>query len=341
MNSILKYNQAKMRIFQLIADQHLKIGDRLPPERDLVENFELSLITVRRAMHELEEENIIERRPRMGTYLKQSIAQIPELGRILYLKIYKTEYGENIFLDTMVQEVEFQLKKEHIRLLYHSAVSPSVEIAEAAAECLGIFVTGWLDVKWRDFLKSLGLPVMVIGSNPYPDVFSTVSYDMRTAAELCHHALLEQGCARTALVNGGPTYLPALEIHRGFMKAAKSHGLKPASVPVLWSGQSGIRIYLTDFLREHPDLDGILLESGEFDAILGCLWQMGYRRDLRLAVIVDNVNVIRPFSTVPGGFAAYFEQSIPVLAVKRMLRNTSCEGQRITKDLIQPVLYYQ
>ena len=135
MNSILKYNQAKMRIFQLIADQHLKIGDRLPPERDLVENFELSLITVRRAMHELEEENIIERRPRMGTYLKQSIAQIPELGRILYLKIYKTEYGENIFLDTMVQEVEFQLKKEHIRLLYHSAVSPSVEIAEAAAEC--------------------------------------------------------------------------------------------------------------------------------------------------------------------------------------------------------------
>ena len=35
MNSILKYNQAKMRIFQLIADQHLKIGDRLPPERDL------------------------------------------------------------------------------------------------------------------------------------------------------------------------------------------------------------------------------------------------------------------------------------------------------------------
>ena len=163
MNSILKYNQAKMRIFQLIADQHLKIGDRLPPERDLVENFELSLITVRRAMHELEEENIIERRPRMGTYLKQSIAQIPELGRILYLKIYKTEYGENIFLDTMVQEVEFQLKKEHIQLLYHSAVSPSVEIAEAAAECLGIFVTGWLDVKWRDFLKSLGLPVMVIG----------------------------------------------------------------------------------------------------------------------------------------------------------------------------------
>ena len=59
MNSIMKYNQAKMRIFQLIADQHLKIGDRLPPERDLVENFELSLITVRRAMHELEEENII------------------------------------------------------------------------------------------------------------------------------------------------------------------------------------------------------------------------------------------------------------------------------------------
>lgn len=338
MASILKYNQAKIRIFQLIADRKLQVGDQLPPERELVDSFGLSMITVRRAMRELEEEHIIERRPRLGTFLKLSIEAMPAFGKMLYLKIYKEEYGENFLMDVMELEVEAHLKKEFLRLLHIGAVKPDLSIAEAASECMGIFVTGWIDRNWRDFLKSLGLPVMVIGNHPYPNAFSMVSYDMRSAAKLCHDALRSAGCRKTALINGGRTYQPAIEIHKGFLSSLKAHDLNPENVPAIWCDQPGIRKDLTDFLELHPDLDGILLESGEFDALLGCLWQLNYRRDLRLAVIVDNKNVIRPFSTVPDGIAAYFEQSIPELAVQRMLENVSTDERRITKDLIRPAL---
>ncbi len=341
MTNLLKYNQAKMKIFQLVADRQLRIGDRLPPERELVEDFSLSLITVRRAMRELEEERIIERRPRMGTFLRQTLSKMPEFGKMLNIRVCLPDSRDNPACSSMGQKIALELQKRHIRLLHRVTAAPELEIARTASECMGIFVTGNLNGQWRDFLKSLGTPVVVIGGNPFPGVFSNVNYDMCNAAADCHRALLDSGCVRTALVNGGRTYLQSVEIHRGFMKAAQERGLAPGSLPVLWPEPAEIGGSLMRFLREHPDLDGVLLESGALDAMLGCLWQTNYNRDLKISVILDNRNAVRPFSTVRNGIGAYFDRSIPLLAVERMLEQLDASGRRVTTDLIRPKLYHQ
>lgn len=343
MGGVLKYNQAKVKFFRLIAERHLQAGDRLPPERELVAEFGLSLITVRRAMRELEEENIIERRPRSGTWLRHTFTpqDVPEQGYLLYLKIYREDYGEDSFQDVLSSETEMLLKKDRVGFRFRAAGKPDPEIAELASGSMGIFVIGWLDDKWRDFLKSLRVPVVVIGNSPYPDAFSIVNYDFRSAAELCHTALLESGCRRTALINGGRTYLTAYEIREGFRQAAHAYGLDPEKLPLIWTSQTRIGEDLTGFLRKHRDLDGVLVESGEVDALLGCLWQTGYSRSLKIAVITDSKNVIRPFSTVPQGFAACFRQSLAQCAVRRMREKISGDTQEITCDLIPVFLFRQ
>ena len=55
-------------IFQ-ISSGSLKIGDRIPPERVFCQENNLSRVTVRSALAELEQENIIEKRGRRGVFV--------------------------------------------------------------------------------------------------------------------------------------------------------------------------------------------------------------------------------------------------------------------------------
>ncbi len=53
------YEEIVRQIRLLIADGHLKSGDRLPPERDLAERFRVSRTSVREAMRALESRGLI------------------------------------------------------------------------------------------------------------------------------------------------------------------------------------------------------------------------------------------------------------------------------------------
>ncbi len=47
---------------QAILDGHISAGDRLPPERELAERFGVSYMTARRAVSDLVDANLLERR---------------------------------------------------------------------------------------------------------------------------------------------------------------------------------------------------------------------------------------------------------------------------------------
>lgn len=66
------YIQIKEYILTEISENRLVVGDMLPPEKDLIEQFKVSRITVRRAMDELEDEGIIARYPGKGTFVSST-----------------------------------------------------------------------------------------------------------------------------------------------------------------------------------------------------------------------------------------------------------------------------
>jgi GntR family transcriptional repressor for pyruvate dehydrogenase complex len=57
---------------RLIATGQLKVGDRLPAERDLAEHLEVSRNSVREALHALELTGLIESRQGGGNYVRQA-----------------------------------------------------------------------------------------------------------------------------------------------------------------------------------------------------------------------------------------------------------------------------
>lgn len=69
-SSIFLYEQIMLDIKDKIAKETIKKGDKLPSEKDLCEHFNASRITVRRAMKELEDEDIIEVIHGKGTFVK-------------------------------------------------------------------------------------------------------------------------------------------------------------------------------------------------------------------------------------------------------------------------------
>ncbi|WP_088226584.1 FadR/GntR family transcriptional regulator [Desulfosporosinus sp. FKB] len=65
------YEQIVDQISQLVIDGHLKPGDRLPSERELVERFKVSRSSIREAVSALELMGLIEVRSGEGMYIRQ------------------------------------------------------------------------------------------------------------------------------------------------------------------------------------------------------------------------------------------------------------------------------
>lgn len=65
------YEQIADQIGQLVAEGQLKPGDRLPSERELVEQFKVSRASIREAISALEMMGLVEVRSGEGTYIRQ------------------------------------------------------------------------------------------------------------------------------------------------------------------------------------------------------------------------------------------------------------------------------
>lgn len=81
--TVRSYQQIVAQLEALIASGQLQIGDRLPGERELTEQFKVSRVVVREALRDLEARGIVETRQGSGTYV-QTVSS-PDLARSLTL----------------------------------------------------------------------------------------------------------------------------------------------------------------------------------------------------------------------------------------------------------------
>ena len=68
--SVRIYEDIVRQVRALIADGHLKSGDRLPPERDLAERFRVSRTSVREALRSLQSRGLIDIRAGEGDFVR-------------------------------------------------------------------------------------------------------------------------------------------------------------------------------------------------------------------------------------------------------------------------------
>lgn len=64
------YEVLQRKVAEKLCRDGVGPGDRLPSERELADQFKVSYLTLRRAISEMVDRGILERRPRSGTYLR-------------------------------------------------------------------------------------------------------------------------------------------------------------------------------------------------------------------------------------------------------------------------------
>lgn len=70
------YIQVREYILNRIRMGDYKVGDRLPTEKELMEQLQVGRATVRAALNELEHEGQVEKRHGIGTFVKLSLIHI-------------------------------------------------------------------------------------------------------------------------------------------------------------------------------------------------------------------------------------------------------------------------
>ncbi len=106
------YESVTEQIMNLIKNNELKPGDKLPPERDLAEKFSISRGSLREAFRVLESRGIIESKPGGGRFIR--------------------EINKEAFIDT--ENVILNLEKSSILELIEAREIFEIKIVELAAK---------------------------------------------------------------------------------------------------------------------------------------------------------------------------------------------------------------
>jgi GntR family transcriptional regulator, arabinose operon transcriptional repressor len=94
-NTSFKYLDLAQKLMRHIAVACLQPGDRLPTEEDLIREYGLSRVTVRRALSVLEKDGLVLRRRKRGTFVGRAISDSTELDRLRGKVIVAIPAGEN------------------------------------------------------------------------------------------------------------------------------------------------------------------------------------------------------------------------------------------------------
>src|SRR5512136_2397267 len=81
------YEQIVQQIEQRVLTGDLKVGDQLPPERDLAEQFGVSRTAVREAVKALSEKGLVKVFPGKGTFITNGTSQAVRQSLGIMMKI--------------------------------------------------------------------------------------------------------------------------------------------------------------------------------------------------------------------------------------------------------------
>ena len=264
----LKYDQARLAVLNIIAEDRLQPGDKLAPERQLINRMNCSMITLRKALETLETEGMLERIVGRGTFLRRTVVNQNRKGKILFINMSRSgnRISSVMFFHTHIQRYFEQYGFE---LHFLQASNFSNMIVNEARDALGILLYGWL---YEDFMKSmtsLHLPMIIVGNSPRFSGIPQVELDVIRCAEMVTEEIIRRGAGRIALFNGDPDYYLSSDIETGFRKTMKKHGMELSPDNIISIRNCEVQSRLDSLLPHFLDYDALICELGVYYGILG------------------------------------------------------------------------
>ena len=275
-----KYSQIQTKIVEYIVRHHIRKGERLPTEKKMAELFGVSIITVRKAVSNLVQEKMIRKEQGRGTFLQKDLADSPpENGELLYLNLiqYGNEDSAPVLFPWLESHKEAMRKLGWELSIFITDRKPDTTILKRLRRVKGIIATNEISEEWISTLRSLNIPVVIMGAVNVPrQEIPLVAFDYEKMTEILAVKLLAEGGRRFALFPGGRDYAPAKEMFQSLSRVLEAHGIAFSENQVCYSrktGEPGVAIRDTmAFLREHPDIDAFLVESQAFIPMMAALY---------------------------------------------------------------------
>jgi len=140
------YEQIVSQIEQRIEAGSLKVGDQLPSERELAEQFTVSRTAVREAVKALRQKGLVEIRPGRGTFITNGTSDTSRNSLSMLMKIGATK-GSGFLVEVReILEPEIAARAAtRITDEYITAMQDAVNIMDTALNNVDVFVEADLD----------------------------------------------------------------------------------------------------------------------------------------------------------------------------------------------------
>jgi DNA-binding FadR family transcriptional regulator len=140
------YERIVSQIEQRIEAGELKVGDQLPSERELAEQFTVSRTAVREAVKALRQKGLVEIRPGRGTFITDGTTDTLRNSFDLLMKFGGKNGSMNLVEVREILEPEIAaLAANRITDEYITAMSEAVKVMDTALDNVDIFVEADLD----------------------------------------------------------------------------------------------------------------------------------------------------------------------------------------------------
>jgi GntR family transcriptional regulator, arabinose operon transcriptional repressor len=212
-----KYQQVYDSIKEAILAGSYEPGQKLPSEAQLLEEFDTSRITVIRALRELQQRGLVQRRAGSGTYVTEGM---PPGGSLLFGLLIPNLGETEIFGPICQGMAESAQQRNHALLWGDITPSPSEKESQTLDLCrqyvakkvAGVFFAPLERTPQNDrinlaavaVLEEASIPIVLLDRNflPYPSgsPYDLVAIDHRRAGFMATEHLLKLGCERIAFV---------------------------------------------------------------------------------------------------------------------------------------------
>lgn len=240
-----KYKQVYDELRREIISGHFKTGEKLPSEAALVKRFGASRITVGRAVRDLRQEGLVQRRAGSGTYVQGQRSSAPSSAYSFGLLI--PDLGRTEIFEPICQGMSDAPEAGDHALLWGSATADDGQTRQQQAlqlcqryidrQVSGVFFAPLEAINPQDRtnydiidrLARASIPVVLLDRDfvPYPkrSRYDLVGIDNRRTGFLITEHLIQQGCRRIAFLSFTNAPSTVDERIAGYREALLIHGL--------------------------------------------------------------------------------------------------------------------
>jgi len=130
------YLQVANGVERMIADDILKIGDKLPSVRLLSEEYGISMGTAFQAYYHLEGKGLIESRPKSGYYVRFNFRRFPDLPKVIQPEPVSSEVSVKETINSIYGDIASHIKMNFAIAVPDASLLPTAKINKSVIQAL-------------------------------------------------------------------------------------------------------------------------------------------------------------------------------------------------------------